>query len=90
METQPVASLFGDQRIFLNAPQYHWHVQGAVGADEEARQHIVALAQRLHQFGHRTKEREMELWHQLGGTVALPEMEQRLTNYQQLMENEYD
>ena len=37
VETQPVASLFGDRRIFLNAPQYHWHVQGAVGADKEAK-----------------------------------------------------
>ena len=64
-QAQPVAGLFGDQRIFVNAPQYHWHVQGAVGADDEARQHIVALAQRLHQFGHRTEERELELWHRL-------------------------
>ena len=24
----------------MNAPQYHWHVQGAVGADDEARHHI--------------------------------------------------
>ena len=61
-----------------------------MGADEEAKQHIVALAQRLHQFGHHTEEREMELWHRLGGTMELPEMEQRLTNYQQLMEDEYD
>ena len=53
-QAQPVAGLFGDQRIFVNAPQYHWHVQGAVGADDEAKQHIVALAQRLHHFGHRT------------------------------------
>ena len=29
-QAQPVAGLFGDQRIFVNAPQYHWHVQGAV------------------------------------------------------------
>ena len=30
LHAQPVASLFGDRRIFVNAPQYHWHVQGAV------------------------------------------------------------
>ena len=24
-----------DQCIFVNAPQYHWHVQGGVGADDE-------------------------------------------------------
>ena len=68
-QAQPVAGLFGDQRIFVNAPQYHWHVQGAVGADDEARQHIVALAQRLHQFGHRTEERELELWHRLSNAA---------------------
>ena len=44
MHAQPVASLFGDRRIFVNALQYIWHVQSAVGADKEARQHIVALA----------------------------------------------
>ena len=25
-QAQLVAGLFGDQRIFVNAPQYHWHV----------------------------------------------------------------
>ena len=69
-QAQPVAGLFGDQRIFVNAPQYHWHVQGAVSADDEARQHIVALAQRLHHFGHRTEERELELWQMLLGWNA--------------------
>ena len=52
---QPVAPLFGHRRIFVSASQYHWHVQGAVGIDEETRQHIVALAQRLHEFGYRTE-----------------------------------
>ena len=32
-QAQPVAGLFGDHQIFVSAPQYHWHVQGAVGAD---------------------------------------------------------
>ena len=36
-QAQPVAGLFCDQRIFVIAPQYHWHVQGVVGADDEAR-----------------------------------------------------
>ena len=36
MHAQHVASLFDDRRIFVNAPQYHCHVQGAVGTDEEA------------------------------------------------------
>ena len=58
---QLVVPLFGDRRIFVSAPQYHWHAQGAVGTDEEARQHVVALAQRLHEFSNRTEAREMEL-----------------------------
>ena len=62
-QAQLVARLLSDQRIFVSAPQYHWHVQGAVGADDEARHHIDALAHRLYQFGRHTKEREMELWH---------------------------
>ena len=41
---QPVVPLFRDRRIFVSALQYHWHAQGAVGTDEEARQHVVALA----------------------------------------------
>ena len=36
-QAQPVAGLFGDQRIFVNAPQSHRHVQGAVSADDAAR-----------------------------------------------------
>ena len=43
-QAQPVAMLFGDQRIFVSAPQYPWHAQGAVGADDEAKHHIDALA----------------------------------------------
>ena len=49
------------EAFFVNALQYHWHVHGAVGADKEARQHIVALAQRFYEFGHRTEDREMEI-----------------------------
>ena len=37
MHTQPGAPLFGDRRIFVNAPQYHWHVQDAMGTNEEAK-----------------------------------------------------
>ena len=75
---QQVARFFGDQRIFVNAPQYHWHVQGAVGADDEARQHIVALAQRLNQFVHQTEERELELWHRLSHAADAPGVERWL------------
>ena len=61
-----------------------------MGVDKEARQHIVALAQRLYEFGHRTKDCEMEIWHQLGGTVELPEVEHQVAKNQQVMANEYD
>ena len=74
----------------MSAPQYHWHAQGAVGTDEEARQHVVALGQRLHEFGHRTEAREMELWHRLGHAAQLAEVEQRMANCQQKMANEID
>ena len=43
-QAQPVAELFDDQCIFVSAPQYHWYVQGVVGADDEARHHIDVLA----------------------------------------------
>ena len=59
---RPSEDLFGGQRIFLHAPQYHWHVQGATGVDDEARQQVVALAEQMYRFGHRTEAREMELW----------------------------
>ena len=32
----------------------------------EARQHIIALAQQLHEFGQRTEAREAEMWRRLG------------------------
>ena len=46
-----------------------------MGADEEAKQHIVALAQRLYDLSHCTEDHEIELWQQLGNTVDLPEVE---------------
>ena len=89
-QAQLVARLFGDQRIFVSAPQYHWRVQGVVGANDEARQHIVALAQRLHQFGHRTEERELEMWHRLSNAANLPGVERQLARSQELWETEYN
>ena len=61
-----------------------------MGADEEARQHIVALAQRLHEFGHRIEDRKMEIWHRLGSTMELLEVEWQVARNQQVMANEYD
>ena len=49
---QPREDLFGDQRICLHAPQYHWHIQGAAGVDDEARQRVVALTEQMYRFGH--------------------------------------
>ena len=61
-----------------------------MGADDEARQHIVALAQRLHQFGHRTEERELELWHRLGNVADVAGVEHRLAIAQETWESEYN
>ena len=30
-------------RIFIHAPQYHWHTSGTDGIDQEARERLVAL-----------------------------------------------
>ena len=89
-QAQPVAGLFGYQRIFMSAPQYHQHAQGVVSANDEARQHIVALAERLYQFGHRTEEREMELWHRLSNTMDLPEVRRQLDQQHEFWAPEYD
>ena len=53
----------------MNAPYYHWHVQGAVSVDDEAKQQLVALANQLYNFGHNTKEQELELWCRLNHTM---------------------
>ena len=53
-----------------------------MGADEEAREHIVALAQRVYEFGHRTEDHEMEIWHPLGTTMELPEVERQVAKNQ--------
>ena len=58
-------------------------------ADDKARQHIVALVQRLHQFGHRTEERELELWHRLSDAANVPGVECRLATAQEMWESEY-
>ena len=89
-QAQPVVGLFSNQRIFVSAPQYHWHVQGGMGADDEAKQHIVALVQRLHQIGHWTEEREMELWHRLSNAADLLGVECQLAKSQELWETEYN
>ena len=89
-QAQLGARLFGDQQIFINAPQYHWHVQGVAGADDKAKQHIADLAQRLHQFGHHIEEREMELWHRLSSAMDLPRVECLVAQNQEIWEAEYN
>ena len=61
-----------------------------MGADDEAMQHIVALAQRLHRFGHWTKERELELWHRLSNVADAAGVERRLVIAQETWESEYN
>ena len=38
-------------RIFLHAPQYHWHTSGTGGIDYEARERLVALEALVDRFG---------------------------------------
>ena len=59
---RPSEDLFGDQQIFLHAPQYHWHIQGVAGVDDEARQRVVVLAEQMYRCGHRIEAKEMKLW----------------------------
>ena len=42
----PQEVLFGDRRIFINAPQFHWrdYGQGAMDVDRDARNQIMDLA----------------------------------------------
>ena len=80
--------LFGDQRIFLHALQYHWYIQGAVGVDEEARQRVVALAEQMYKFGHRTEAREMELWGCVQNVMEASGVHQLLAQLEQKMQEE--
>ena len=59
---RPAHPLFDGWRIFVNAPQYHWHVYGAEGVDRQARDYLTALAVQMHEFGCRTEGWEQELW----------------------------
>ena len=61
-----------------------------MGADDEARHHIDALRQRLHQFGHQIEEREMELWHRLSSAMDLPGVERQLARNQEIWEAKYN
>ena len=45
-------------RIFVHAPQYHWHNSGAGGIHQEARERLVALEALVDRFGRQTEDRE--------------------------------
>ena len=51
-QIQLVAILFRDRRNSVYGPDYHQHVQGAIGTDDETRQQVFALANQLYNFGH--------------------------------------
>ena len=85
---RPSEDLFGDQRIFLHAPQYHWHIQGAVGVDEEARQRVVAFAEQMYRSGHRTKARKMELWGLVLNVMEASGVHQLVAQLEQTMQKE--
>ena len=85
---RPIEELFGGQQIFLHAPQYHWHVQGATGIDDEARQQAVALAEQLYQFGHRTEPKEMELWGRMQNVMESSGIHQLLAQLEENMQTE--
>ena len=45
-------------RIFIHAPQYHWHTSGTGRIDQEARERLVALEALVDRFGRQTEDRE--------------------------------
>ena len=51
----------GGPRIFVQAPQYHWHSVASVGTDAEAQEHLVPLERKVFAVGQQTEEREAEL-----------------------------
>ena len=51
----------GGSRIFIQAPQYHWHTVTSAGTNAEARERLVALEQKVFAFGRQIEEREAEL-----------------------------
>ena len=61
-----------------------------MGTDDEARHHIDVLVEMLHQFGHWTEEREMELWYWLSNATDWSRVERRLARSQEMWESEYN
>ena len=72
----------------MHAPQYHLHIQGAAGVDDEARQRVVALTEQMYRFGHRTEAREMELWGRGQNVMEASGVHQLLAQLEQKMQEE--
>ena len=67
--------LFDGSKIFVHAPQYHWHVaatEGVTLVDQEAREHIVSIADLLDHCGRQTELREEQLWLMLSVRLRVP------------------
>ena len=45
-------------RIFVHAPQYHWHTSGIGGIDQEARERLVPLEALVDRFGQQIEDHE--------------------------------
>lgn len=59
-----------------------------MGADEEAKQQIAALAQLLYQFGHQKEERELELGQRLANVAEMSEVQRSLAKIDNDMQRE--
>ena len=84
----PQEALFGDTRIFIHAPQFHWHDYGpeTMDVDRDARNQIMDLADLLHTFGRRTEAREMELWGRVQETLRTQEVHQLVSGVETSMQ----
>ena len=85
----PQEALFGDKHIFVNALQFHWHDhhQGAMDVYRDARNQIVELADRLHQFGCRIEARKMELWGRVQDVLRALEVHQLVSRVETSMQD---
>ena len=59
-----------------------------MGVDDEARQRVVALAEQMYRFGHRTETREMELWGHVQNVMEASGVHQLLAQLEQTMQKE--
>ena len=60
-----------DQRIFVHAPQYHWHQEG--GVDREARAAIEKLHKDTHSFAQETVRHGDKLREDVDGLAGVVE-----------------